>query len=175
MKVPAERWHEVTAMALAAYHASIQKIAELAAEECRHTYASELPSGVKCFEDDVAACITSVRLPVAHRRETRTTNLLKRLFLEERRRSNTIPHAFGERAVLKLMYAALQRASCTWQRVAITDFGRKQWLTLREALDRQFHEKHRVTQPASRSPISGNGNLTPDRAPWCDSSSSWGR
>ena len=32
MKVPAERWHEVTAMALAAYHASIQKIAELAAE-----------------------------------------------------------------------------------------------------------------------------------------------
>ena len=141
-------------MALAAYHASIQKIAELAAEECRHTYASELPSGVKCFEDDVAACITSVRLPVAHRRETRTTNLLKRLFLEERRRSNTIPHAFGERAVLKLMYAALQRASCTWQRVAITDFERKQLLTLREELDRQFHEKHRVTQPASRSPIS---------------------
>lgn len=27
------------------------------------------------------------------------TNLLKRLFLEERRRSHTIPQAFGERAV----------------------------------------------------------------------------
>ena len=154
-KVPAERWREGKAMALAAYHASSPKIAERAADEFRHTYAPEWPSGVKCFEDDFAAGITSLRLPVAHRRATRTTKLLERLFLEERRRSHTIPHAFGERAVLKLlMYAALQRARCTWQRVAITDFERKQLLTLREELDRQFHEKHRVTQPASRSPIS---------------------
>ena len=42
-------------MALAAYHASSPKIAELAAEEFRHTYANELPSGVKCFDDDFAA------------------------------------------------------------------------------------------------------------------------
>ncbi len=91
---------------------------------------------------------------MAHRRATRTTNLLERLFLEERRHSNTIPHAFGEHAVLKLMYAALQRASCTWQRVAITDFERKQLLTLREELNREFQKKHRVTQPASCSPIS---------------------
>jgi hypothetical protein len=34
-------------------------------------------------------------------------NLLERLFGEERRRTKVIPHAFGERAVLKLMYAAL--------------------------------------------------------------------
>ncbi len=152
-KVPAERWREVRAMALAAYHASSPKTAELAAEEFRHTYAHELPSSVKCFDDDFAACTTYLRLPVAHRRATRTTNLLERLFLEERRRSKTIPHAFGERAVLKLMYAALQRASGTWQRVVITDFERKQLLTLREELDREFHDKHLFTQPASR-PIS---------------------
>jgi len=46
-----------------------------------------------------------------HRRVTRTTNLLERLFGEERRRTKVIPHAFGERAVIKLMYAALIRAS----------------------------------------------------------------
>jgi transposase-like protein len=102
-KVPAERWREVKGTALAAYHASSPKTAELAAEEFRRTYASEWPSAVKCFEDDFAACIAYLRLPVAHRRATRTTNLLERLFLEERRRSKTIPHAFGERAVLKLM------------------------------------------------------------------------
>src|SRR5688572_13752953 len=90
---------------------------------------------------------------VAHRRATRTTNLLERLFLEERRRSKTIPHAFGERAVLKLMYAALQRASRTWQRVAITDFERKQLLALSEELDRGLDEKHRLAKPASRSQI----------------------
>lgn len=152
-KVPAERWREVKGTALAAYHASSPKTAELAAEEFRRTYASELPSAVKCFDDDFAACIAYLRLPVAHRRATRTTNLLERLFLEERRRSKTIPHAFGERAVLKLMYAALQRASRTWQRMAITDFERKQLLTLSEELDREFDDKHRLAQPASRSPI----------------------
>ena len=109
-------------MALAAYHASSPKTAELAAEEFRHTFAHELPSSVKCFDDDVAACTPYLRLPVAHRRATRTTNLLERLFLEERRWRKMIPHAFGERAILKLMYAALQRASRTWQRVVITDF-----------------------------------------------------
>ena len=105
---------------------------------------------MKCFDDDMEACVAYLRLPVAHRRATRTTNVLERLFLEERRRTNTIPHAFGERAVLKLMYAALQRASRTWQRVAITDFERKQLLTLREDLDREFNDTYRVTQPASR-------------------------
>jgi len=49
------------------------------------------------------------------------TNLLERLFGEERRRTKVIPHAFGERAVLKLMYAALIRASQGWRRVVISD------------------------------------------------------
>ncbi|MDE2149793.1 MAG: hypothetical protein KGJ55_08185 [Gammaproteobacteria bacterium] len=38
---------------------------------------------------------------------TRTTHLLERLFGEEHRRTKVIPHAFGARAALKLMYAAL--------------------------------------------------------------------
>ncbi len=94
-----------------------------------------------------------LKLPVAHRRATRTTNLLERLFLEERRRSKTIPHAFGERAVLKLMYAAIQRASQTWQRVAITDFERQQLITLREQLNREFDAQHHLANQASHSRI----------------------
>lgn len=39
------------------------------------------------------------------------TNLLERLFGEGRRRTKVIPHAFGERAVLNLMYAALISAA----------------------------------------------------------------
>jgi transposase-like protein len=157
-KVPQERWREVKAGALAAYHAASPKIAELCAEAFTNTWANELPSAVKCFEDDFEACIAHLKLPVAHRRATRTTNLLERLFLEERRRSKTIPHAFGERAVLKLMYAAIQRASQTWQRVAITDFERQQLSTLREQLNREFDAKHHLANHASRSRIhSRNG------------------
>jgi transposase-like protein len=82
------------------------------------------------------------------------TNLLERLFLEERRRTRTIPHAFGERAVLKLMYAAIQRASQTWQRIAITDFERKQLQTLREELNQNFDTKHKPIHHTSHSEIS---------------------
>jgi len=60
--------------------------------------------------------------PLAHRKATRTTNLLERLFGEERRRSKVIPHAFGERAVMKLKFAALLRASESWRGILITEF-----------------------------------------------------
>jgi hypothetical protein len=39
------------------------------------------------------------------------TNLLERLFVEERRRLKIIPNAFGERPVLKLMVGAMIRAA----------------------------------------------------------------
>ena len=48
-------------------------------------------------------------MPVKHRKAIRTTNLLERLFGEERRRLKVIPNAWGEKAVLKLMFAAMNR------------------------------------------------------------------
>jgi transposase-like protein len=59
--------------------------------------------------DDFEACIAHLRFPVTHRRAIQTTNLLERRFVEERRRLKVIPNAFGERAVLKLMFGALRR------------------------------------------------------------------
>jgi transposase-like protein len=70
---------------------------------------------VACLDDDFEARIAQLRFPLGHRRVIRTTNLLERLFGEERRRTKVIPHAFGERAVLKLMYAALIRAAVRWR------------------------------------------------------------
>lgn len=95
-----------------------------------------------CFDDDFDACIADLRLPVAHRRVTRSTNLLERLFGEERRRTKTIPHAFAERAVMKLMFAALIRASQTWRGIPIGDFERHQLDALREELNANFNERH---------------------------------
>jgi len=83
--------------------------------------------------------------------------MLKRLFGEERRRTKVIPHAFGERAVLKLMYAALIRASDTWKRVVISEFELKQLESLREHLNRGHAERTApVKLSASRSRISSN-------------------
>ena len=43
------------------------------------------------FQDDFEACIAHLRMPVRHRKAIRTTNLLERLFGEERRRLKVIP------------------------------------------------------------------------------------
>jgi putative transposase len=88
---------------------------------------------------------------------TRTTNLLERAFGEERRRTKIIPHAFGERAVLKLMYAALILASETWRHVVISEFELKQLGQLREFLNKRHAERTPpVAKSASRSRISSN-------------------
>ena len=78
-------------------------------------YARELPAAAQCFGEDFEACTAHLRFPVAHHKVTRTTNLLERLFVEERRRMKVIANAFGERPVLKLMYAALIRATAEWR------------------------------------------------------------
>jgi hypothetical protein len=52
-----------------------------------------MPRATACFEDDLEACIAHLRLPIRHRRAIRTTILLECMF--------------AERAVMKLMYAAL--------------------------------------------------------------------
>lgn len=120
-KVPAERWREVEARALTAYTAASPMSARLAKEEFVKRFERELPSATACFLDGFEARIAHLRLPIAHRKAIRTTNLLERLFGEERRRTKVIPHAFGARAMLKLMYAALIRASQTWCRIVVSE------------------------------------------------------
>ena len=154
-KVPAELWNEVKAQARAAYTASSPMTARLARDEFVKRYDHELPTATKCFLDDFEACISHLRLPIAHRRAIRTTNLLERLFGEDRRRTKVIPHAFGERPVLKLMYASLLRASQTWQRIVIGELELKQIDELRRELDNDFSQRTAsAVLPASRHRIS---------------------
>src|SRR5262245_66681524 len=89
-------------------------------------YADSLPTAVRCFDDDFEACIAHLRLPVTHRRSTRTTNLIERLFGEERRRMKIVPNAFGEKPVLKLMFGALIRAAEGWRGLRFTEFELRQ-------------------------------------------------
>ncbi len=66
------------------------------------------------------------------------TYLLERLFGEERRRTKVIPHAFGERAVLKLMYAALIRAAERWRGIQVAEFEGRQLKAIRDELHSDF-------------------------------------
>jgi len=83
-------------------------------------------------------------------RAIRTTNLLERLFGEERRRTKVIPHAFGERAVLKLMFAALIRAAERWRGIRITEFEQRQLKAIREEINKEFTARN---APATSSTV----------------------
>ena len=52
------------------------------------------------LREDLEASLAHLRLPAAHRKHVRTTNLIERSFLEERRRTKIIPRFFDERSCL---------------------------------------------------------------------------
>jgi predicted ATPase len=70
--------------------------------------------------------------PVAHRRVTRTMNLVERLFVEERRRLKIIPNSFDEKPVLKLMFGALIRAAEHSRGLRFTEFELRQLAAARK-------------------------------------------
>ena len=109
-----------------------------------------VPSAVACFMDDFEACIAHLRMPVNHRRAIRTTNLLERLFVEERRRLKIIPNAFGEKAVLKLMFGAMIRAAERWRPIKVTDFQRRQMAAIREELDQEYRAQTGLAKQTSK-------------------------
>ena len=150
-KVPEDLWPDVKARVQAAYQAPSRAIARDLADGVIRDYETQLPSAVACFTDDFEACIAHLRLPVTHRRATRTTNLLERLFLEERRRLKIIPNAFGEKPVLKLMFAAMTRAAERWRAVKITDFERRQMAALRAELDQEYEAHNGLKQSPSKA------------------------
>ena len=137
-KVPEDVWPEFKARSAACYQAASPALARLLRDDIAAVYARDLPAAVACLDDDFEACIAHLRFPLGHRRAIRTTNLLERLFGEERRRTKVIPHAFGERAVLKLMYAALIRAAERWRGIRITEFEQRQLKAIRDEIDRDF-------------------------------------
>ena len=137
-KVPEDQWPAFKARVQAAYQAPSRAIARDLAEGVVKDYENDLPSAVTCFSDDFEACIAHLRLPIGHRRAIRTTNLLERLFVEERRRLKIIPNAFGEKPVLKLMFGAMIRAAERWRTIKITTFEQRQLDAQRKELNQGY-------------------------------------
>ena len=78
----------------------------------------------------------------------------KLTFVEERRRLKIIPNAFGERAVLKLMFGALIRAADRWKSIKVTEFERRQLAAVKKELDQEYETQvgfeNKSSKPASR-------------------------
>jgi len=76
----------------------------------------------------------------------RTTNLLERCFLEERRRTKVIPRFFTEKSSIKLAFARLWRTSQRWQGVRMSDIERQQVKLLRRELDQLADAKQETVE-----------------------------
>ncbi len=81
-------------------------------------------------------------------------------FVEERRRLKIIPNAFGERAVLKLMFGALIRAAERWRSIKVTEFEHRQITAVRKELDQEYEVqvglKTQLSKDAAPVKISSN-------------------
>jgi len=126
------------------------------------------PTAVRCFGEHFEACIAYLAWPLSVRKVIRTANLLERLFEEERRRTKTIHSFFGERPVLKLMYASVTRASDSWRGVRTAELELGQLERLRDKLIDKHTEATKKTKTESQglSPIpflKQRSDLTPPK------------
>ncbi|MCK4782798.1 MAG: transposase, partial [Desulfobacteraceae bacterium] len=100
------------------------------------------PAAIKSFTDDLEACWSYLRCPAVHHKRIRTTNLLERAFVEQKRRTKTIPGFWTEKSCLpvqanrpgKLVFATLWQTSQRWRGVRMSDFEQQQLLQLRADL-----------------------------------------
>lgn len=133
-KLPDSARNEVKAWLQAVRDAPTPEAGRQAAAETLGHFQQEYPRAMQCLAEDLEASLAHLRVPPAHRKFVRTTNLIERSFVEERRRTKVIPRFFDERSCLKLAYAALQRAADRWQKVTITELEQRQLELLRQEL-----------------------------------------
>lgn len=133
-KVPDSVRAEIKNAVRAAYYAPNREVANMIAADVLKTYQSAYPAAMRSFQDDWEASTAYLRCPAIHHKRIRSTNLLERSFLEERRRTRTIPRFFSEKSCLKLVFATLWRASQRSQGVKMTEIERLQLKLLRREL-----------------------------------------
>ena len=103
-------------------------------------YREAFPEAMKCLEKDLEECLISLKLPLAHRRQTRTTNLLERLFGEGKRRSKVIPRFNSEAGCLSLLFAVLVDASEGWRGVRMTPALKERIAQMRQNPDAAWED-----------------------------------
>lgn len=116
------------------YYADGLETAQGLAQAFIETYGEQYPSMIKCFNDDLPACLVHLKYPYGHRRSIRTTNLIERSFVEQKRRTKIIPNHVNEKGAMKLVYGTLIRAARRWKRVTMDQADLVLLKTLRQTM-----------------------------------------
>ncbi len=154
-KLPAEGAEEVLAHARAVRDAPTYEAGEAQAASLIERFGDRYPAAVKSFAEDLEASLAHLKLPVRHRINVRTTNLLERSFVEERRRTKVIPRLMDEKSAMKLVFATLIRVSEKWSRVSFSELDRQRLKLLRRELgmDPPTPDEKSEVRPAKGSEV----------------------
>ena len=116
-KAPKEIHDELKAEILESFHAKSYEQGLKKGREVITRYRQRFPSAMNGMEETLEACLQVLRLPEAHHKRLRTSNLLERTFGELKRRTKVIPHFFTEQAAIKLSFAVLLATASKWRGV----------------------------------------------------------
>ncbi|MCG8604914.1 transposase, partial [bacterium] len=106
----------------AVYYQTNREAAILCATQIVDELAETYPAAIKCFQDDLENCLNHIDFPAGHHKHIRSTNLIERAFVEQKRRTKVIPRLMDEKSCLKLVFATLIRAGDKWRRVSMSQY-----------------------------------------------------
>ena len=133
-KVPALAWPEFKALVVDMRDAPTIATAKERREAIVDRYQREFPEVCRCLLDDADASLNHLVVPQRHQQYVRTSNLVERAFVEERRRTKVIPHLFDERSLVNLVFGVLIRVSERWGKKCFSEFEQQQIRSLRGRL-----------------------------------------
>jgi len=139
-KVPARAWPEFKALVVDMRDAPTREEAEERRDQIRARYEREFPEACRCLLDDADASLNHLAVPQRHQQYVRTSNLVERTFVEERRRTKVIPHLFDEGSLVTLVFGVLIRVSDRWTKKGFSEFEQHQIRSLRERLKLDEHD-----------------------------------
>lgn len=130
----------------AIYYASDIESAQGLSKAFIRQYAQVYPAMTKCFDEDLPSCLVHLNDPHGHRRYLRTTNLIERSFVEQKRRTKVIPNHVNEQGAMKLVYGTLIRAAQKWHRITMDEADLMLLKSLRQAMCQQHHINYHDTR-----------------------------
>jgi len=120
-KVPKGLKKEVADRVRSIFYASSKPKAIEFFNDFKSRWEKEIPSAMKCLENNLERCLTYLRFPQEEWISLRTTNCIERLNKEFKRRTKTMEIVAGESSAYRLLGIISLKMELTWRR---TRFGR---------------------------------------------------
>jgi transposase-like protein len=150
-KVPAQAWPEVKALIADRREAPSREKAEQRREAMVERYQREFPELCRCLLADADASLNHLEVPQRQQQYGRTSNLVERAFVEERRRTTVLPHLWTEGSLVHWVFGVLIRVSDRWSKKGFREWEQQQIRSLREQLKLDEQEMS-MSEPSSYVP-----------------------